>query len=264
MKTRKFWIKTTKQITIDRKIQDIEILSGSDISKSDAENTAIEIAKSIQQRIDHGSSKQEYEAVIKEFVHEKLDENNIITINRYGAKVWNTTEYTILDLDDYPFEFWDIFGGTKGYDKKSLILQRLKKKLAKSRSLGDDLRIYETSKGLRVICKQYLSPQDPKFRSLMSKFTVDPIYAYLCIKQDCYRARLTPKPYRIHQEPIRIKTPLDCETETYTKWEAEYIRKSRSFRSAKLLETLGSDFSSDKAILYHDRLCSCSNSDPLA
>lgn len=264
MKTKKYWINTTRKITVENETKDVPILAGSNISKDDAENIANEIAAAIQARIDKKDRKKEYEPIIKEWISDKIDEDNIITVNRYGAKVLNTTEYTILDLDDYPFEFWDIFGATRGYDKKSLILQRFKKRITKNKSLGDDMRIYETTKGLRVICKKYISPQTPIFMKLMSKFRVDSIYAYLCIKQDCYRARLTPKPYRIKQNPIRIKSPLDCETELYEKWEIEYARKSKSYSVVKLIETIGSDFSYDKTISYHDRTCLSSFSNPLA
>jgi hypothetical protein len=264
MKTKRYWINTVRKIRIENETKDVPILAGSDISKSDAENVANDIAAIIQSRIDKNERKSDYESIIKERVSEKIDEDNVVTINRYGAKVLNSTQYSILDLDDYPFELWDIFGATKGTDKKSLILQRFKKKLAKNNSLGDDMRIYETAKGLRVICKKYISPQIPAFRSLMSKFRVDKVYTYLCVKQDCYRARLTPKPHRIKQVPIRIKSPLDCETEVYEQWESEYARKSSSYSVAKLIETIGSDFSSDKVIAYHDRICSCNYSNPLA
>ncbi|MBK9577626.1 MAG: hypothetical protein IPO40_11145 [Fibrobacteres bacterium] len=264
MKTNRFWIKTTRRITIDRELKEVPILAGSNLSKSDAENVADEIVQRIQKRIDTNQRTQEYESTIKEWVSEMLDEDNVVTVNRYGALVLNTTQYTILDLDDYPFEFLDIFGRTRGRDKKSLILERFKKKIAKLPFLGSDLRIYETSKGLRVFCKTYIPPQTPGFLRWMSRFKVDSLYAYLCIKQDCYRARLTPKPYRIHQDKIRIKSPLDCETEKYRSWNAGYERKSKSFRVAKLLEAIGSDFSSDRVVAYHDRICNCSAENPLA
>ncbi len=264
MKTNRFWIKTTRRITIGREVKEVPILAGSNISKSDAENVADEIVQRIQKRVDNNQRAQEYESTIKEWISETLDDHNVVTVNRYGAQVLNTTQYTILDLDDVPFQFLDIFGRTRGRDKKSLILERFKKKIAKHDTLGTDLRIYETTKGLRIICKRYIPPKTVRFLNLMCRFTVDSIYAMLCIKQDCYRARLTPKPYRIHQETIHIQSPLDCETDKYRTWNNLYERNSKSFRVAKLLETLGNDFSWDRVVAYHDRICNCASENPLA
>ncbi len=264
MKTNKYWISTVHKLVIGQETVEVPILAGSNVSKADAETVANEIVVRVQNKIDKKESLKDYEPLIKEWICDEIDEKNIITVNRYGAKVLNTTEYTILDLDDIPWEFWDIFGGTKGFDKKTLILQRFKKRIAKNSSLGDDMRIYETTKGLRIICKKYISPKVDGFRGLMAKFKVDRIYAYLCMTQDCYRARLTPKPFRIKQTPMRIKSPLDCETEAYVSWSAEYERKSKSYSVVKLIETIGSDFSSDRAIHYHDRICSCGSFNPLA
>lgn len=264
MRTNRFWIKTTRRITIERDVKEISILAGSNISISDAENVADEIHRRIQNRIDAKQRTQEYESTIKEWVSEKLDEDNVVTVNRYGAQVLNTTQYTILDLDDVPFHFLDIFGRTRRRDKKSLILERFKKKLAKSDTLGSDIRIYETTKGLRIICKCYIPPKTVRFLNLMCRFTVDSIYAMLCIKQDCYRARLTPKPYRIHQDKFRIQTPLDCETEAFRTWNAQYIQKSKAYSVTKLVEAIGSDLSSDRVVAYHDRICNCASENPLA
>ncbi|HNY29508.1 MAG TPA: hypothetical protein PKO15_01350 [Fibrobacteria bacterium] len=264
MKTYRHWIQARRRITIGKETKEVPILAGSDVSKADAEKSADHLARIIQERIDHRRKPQDYEPVIKEWVEETLDEKNIVTVNRYGALVLNTMQYTILDLDDIPFEFMDLFGRTKGRDRKSLILERFKKRLAKQNPFGPDLRIYETTKGLRIIAKEYLTPRTKSFQKSMARFHVDSIYAWLCMKQDCYRARLTPKPYRIHQPAIRIRSPLDCETEAYRDWKKGYASKSKSFRVARLLESAGADFSSDPAIAFHDRICNCGSGLPLA
>ena len=51
----------------------------------------------------------EYEAPIAEEICETLDEHNIVTRNRYGARVLNTDELLFLDIDYVPPRFGEWF-----------------------------------------------------------------------------------------------------------------------------------------------------------
>jgi hypothetical protein len=60
-------------------------------------------------------------------------------------------------------------------------------------------RVYLTAKGLRVVCTSALLPwekHDWLATRLMKYLGADPDYIRLCGEQKCYRARLTPKPWR--------------------------------------------------------------------
>ena len=179
----------------------------------------------------------------------------MVSVCRYGAKVLNTTQYTILDLDDYPVDFWDIFRSLKKWPKKERILHKFLQRLQKYPVLGADFRIYETTKGLRVIGKKYLNPADAETASLMQKLAVDWIYIVMSQKQHCYRARITPKPYRMKIKTIKIKSPLDCETPEYLDWNAHYVKAAKQYSVVKLIKTLGQDFANEPAIKLHDSVC---------
>lgn len=57
------------------------------------------------------------------------------------------------------------------------------------------LRIYKTAHGYRLLVEsQRLRPHGALFKELAKAFNCDPSYLKLCRSQECYRARLTPKP----------------------------------------------------------------------
>ncbi len=255
MKYFKFWVQETFDSNFDGFTNKIKVLAGSNISDEDARKKAQESYEIIQHRILERESKEDYEVPIKEHVDEILDENNIVTICRYGAKVLNTNQYTILDLDDYPVDFMDLFKPLRKLPKKERIVAKFLQRVKKHPELGEDFRIYETCKGIRVIGKQYLDPSKGNFQSLMRKIAVDWIYIAMSKKQNCYRARLTPKPYRMRFRTIKIKSPLDCASENYKAWTGEYAQASESFSVVKLVTTLGRDFSSDSVVRFHDKMC---------
>lgn len=264
MKYFKFWVKESFNIRVDQVQQSISILSGSNISKEDASAKAANQSKQIESRIASGKIKETYEASIKEHVAEVIDEQNIVTVCRYGAKVLNSTQYTFFDLDDYPHDLWDIFKPVRKLPKKERIVYKFLEKIKKHPELGSDFRIYETTKGIRVIGKKYLNPADRGYQSLMRKVAVDWLYMQLSKKQNCFRARLTPKPYRMQAKTIKVRSPLDCETPEYIAWEKSYQSASQRYAVVKHLKSIGSDFANEPVIKMHDQTCNAHNNLTLA
>ncbi len=258
MKLNKYWVKEEYQITVNKQRETIHVWGGSNSSESDARENARIKAEKIQTKINSGSLDEAYEVAIREHIVTEINSSNVVTVCRYGAQVLNTEQYTILDLDDYPVDFFDIFRGLSKMSKKERIVHKFKQKLKKRPQLGDDFRIYETAKGIRVIGKKYVSPQDKKYRSLMRFFYVDWIYIEMSRKQNCYRARLTPKPYRMRGKTFRVTSPLICETPEYKEWSTEYQQRSQNFSVVRLIETIGSNFSMDPVIRLHDKTCNMS------
>lgn len=264
MKYYKFWIKEDFKITIDGNEEVISILSGSNQSENVAFQKASEKAKNIENRIAERKPKDSYEVAIKEYIDEVIDDSNIITVCRYGAKILNTTSYTIFDLDDYPVDFFDYFKAVKRLKKKDRIVYKFEERVRKFPELGTDFRVYETAKGVRVIGKKYIDPSSKGYTRLMRRLCVDWIYIQLSKKQKCYRARLTPKPYRMKINTIKVKSPLDCKNENYLNWEKAYTEKSRDYSVVRLVKSLGSDFSSDKIVKQHDLMCNLQSNRRLA
>jgi hypothetical protein len=264
MKHYKFWVKERFNIMIGKQSEPISLLVGSNLSKADAYNLAVARAKAIETRIEQKAGIEDYDVAIKEHIAEIINEQNVITVCRYGAKVLNTSNYTILDFDTFPVDFFDRFKAVRKLEKKQRIIYKFAERLQKYPELGQDFRIYETANGIRVIGKQYFDPTDSRHAKLLQLFGVDLLYVQLSQKQQCYRARLTPKPYRIKSRTIKIGSPLDCETENYQEWETEYAAKSAQFSVVKLVKTIGVDFTADAVIALHDKLCNIAQNRPLA
>ncbi|MBB3169341.1 hypothetical protein [Simiduia aestuariiviva] len=264
MKYFKFWVKDRFIIKIADHEEEISVLAGSNVSVEDARREATNRAKKIEERIAAGESRDSYQVAIKEHVSEVLDDANVVTVCRYGAKVLNTSAYTILDLDDYPVSFFDFFRPIRKLSKKDRIVAKFEQNIKKTSVLGTDFRIYETQKGIRVIGKKYIDPSSQGYTKLMRGLGVDWLYIDLSKKQNCYRARLTPKPYRMKHQTIKIKSPLDCTTQDYEVWDKSYSRESQNFSVVKLVKTLGSDFSQEQAIKKHDDACNLHGAKKLA
>jgi len=233
----------------------VSILSGSNESIEDARLEVAKQSRFVEQKINGVAPAEDYEVPIKEHVEQVIDDANIITICRYGAKILNTCQYTVLDLDDYPVDFFDMFRSVRKLPKKERIVAKFLQRLAKHPELGSDFRIYETTKGVRVIGKKYIEPTGTGYAALMRKLRVDWLYIVLSQKQQCYRARVTPKPYRMKIKTIKVTSPLDCETQLYQDWATDYAAAAARYSVVKLIQSVGEDFSREPVIRLHDTLC---------
>ena len=61
-----------------------------------------------------------------------------------------------------------------------------------------NFRIYQTPAGLRVMAThQTFSADDPAVARCFAALQADPIYVLMCLRQQCFRARVSAKPWRI-------------------------------------------------------------------
>lgn len=61
-----------------------------------------------------------------------------------------------------------------------------------------NVRIYETPAGLRyMVTHRAFSPAEPEVDAFFQSVSADPLYVRMCKNQQCFRARLTAKPWRI-------------------------------------------------------------------
>lgn len=212
----------------------------------------------------------EYEVPVCEEWVEALDEHNIVTRNRYGALVLNSEDHTFLDIDDVPPTLGErisaLFGG-KIRSKEERILDMVDKVFQSHPELSKSgVRVYATAKGVRILLSLSMYPAySYAVQRLMYHFHVDKLYATLCARQNCYRARLTPKPARIAMRTaLKFKFPYDTEREMERSlWLAEYDGKSMDYAVCRLIRTYGPDFSSP-VTEYHDRICKVDSDLPLA
>lgn len=196
-----------------------------------------------------------YESDITEEPLTVLNPQNIITRNRYGAQVLNSTSHVFIDIDQPRYGFLDLFRSRSLEKRKERILKQVEARAQEAALQNATLRAYETHKGIRLLLQGLsLDPRTPACRQLLRSFHADGLYTDLCRKQGCYRARLTPKPYRMHSPTIRLTYPRPPELEVqYQHWLPEYEGRSEAFATCRHRFTWGSH-PIDAVVELHDAL----------
>lgn len=255
MKFYRYWSESKHHIRVAGRDKEIRLLTGSAVSEQDALREAEQQAGLIEQRIASGEEKQQYETAIKEFISEQLDDQNVVSVCRYGAKILNSSQYTFYDIDHVRYGLFDFFKGLHKLTPKQRMARRFTDVAKKFPQLGTDFRIYETAKGIRVIGRQYLDPTAASSARIMARLNVDWLYTKLSRKQQCYRARLTPKPFRMKIKTIRVRSPLMCQTDEYRQWDDMYRQAASRYAVVNFVEAIGRDFAQEPVIRYHDDCC---------
>ncbi|WP_255595104.1 hypothetical protein [Lysobacter sp. BMK333-48F3] len=135
------------------------------------------------------------------------------------------------------------------------------------------LRLYRTPAGLRLLAMhRTFDPNEPAVAEFFAAVGADPQFALMCQRQHCFRARLSPKPWRIGiRERLRPRPgvwPIDpaylAERE---QWVAEYERKAVGYAACRFVESLGSrDYvtAAQHVQRLHDEACRAQSALPLA
>lgn len=224
------------------------------MSAEDALRDAEAKLQKTQQKIDGSAlDDKDYEVDIVEEVIHTLDEDNVATRNRYGALVLNSKKLMFIDIDTYSKTVFDVLFN-RSLSQKELMLKRIHQLVKKRNYHSFGFRVYETTKGFRVmVLNQDFSARSRISKRLMSDFNADYLYRWLCIKQNCYRARLTPKPYRIKQKGTKVIYPDRTEEQqkALSEWIDSYESKSTRFSTCRLALVWGPQEQS-RVIDYHD------------
>ena len=129
------------------------------------------------------------------------------------------------------------------------------------------IRVYDTPKGIRLLFMNDLfEPDSIETENIFEALGVDPLYALMCRNQNCFRARLTPKPWRlVHYKELR---PIPGRHSTWPvkeeysfsrmRWVQEYDRMSQDYAACHFVEELGSGkqhLKAQKICELHDSLC---------
>jgi len=171
----------------------------------------------------------------------------VVTRNSYGCQVLNTAKVMFVDIDlpepRPPGLFQRLFGKKETAapsNDRAAALARVENWTREHSEWG--WRIYQTRAGLRLLATQALVDTGaPVVLEIFSALGADPLYRQLCLAQKCYRARLTPKPWRcgINREPDRWPW-LDAKAERrFQKWEEQYKSFSGSWATCQLIRQIG-------------------------
>jgi hypothetical protein len=160
-----------------------------------------------------------------------------------------------------------ISGGWEGY-----ALSRVRRVVAKHPDWR--VRVYRTPAGLRLLFTHgTFDPTSPATAALFRLLGTDPIYARMCVRQHCFRARVSPKPWRIgvdaHLKPRPGTWPVkEDHLPGRKQWVADYEKKSAGYASCRFLEEIGDrvvEHPAARAVReLHDELSRALTSLPLA
>ncbi|MDA7923117.1 hypothetical protein N9B50_01415 [bacterium] len=194
----------------------------------------------------------------------------IITRNNYGSLVLNTGNVLFADIDlpDPTLGFW---GGLKtmfGNDSKESanapkidpgLLEKIQNLCATDPQFG--LRLYKTKAGYRAaITNTSFEPGSFEANQLLERLGSDKLYVRLCERQSCFRARLTPKPWRIKMSspPTRFPFKTPNHKQWFETWVADYEKASKAYSVCTPLGEFGNPQIADNVELIlqvHDLYC---------
>lgn len=242
MRTSLYWVQIEATLPIDQPNRLVKVVAGSNYSEAEAREEAQRRLVWLQCKIRGERPPMEsYEAEIREQVLETLSDDAVITRNRYGAQVLNCDGLPILDVDDPPASWWQLFSRRTETWRLAQMEKTLESLADHYRLEGLGFRLYATAKGFRVIVVgKEMKPNHSLARRFARSLHTDPLYWKLCLKQGCYRARLTPKPHRIKVPTIKVPFPPTQESiKAVATWEATIQERAQVFSVCRFIRSFG-------------------------
>jgi hypothetical protein len=248
MRVARFWaFGSTSATAPDGEEVHRSIWRGSDQSEAAAQAEVDRALARVEQSIRAGTAEGWYAYADstrpEPLVEEMQDEHGVriaaVTIGRFGATILNTTLVPFVDVDlGGPKRSGRLFGRKKQVDPAEEKIGLLQGWVAE-RS-GRSARIYRTAAGLRYLLpSMQMDPTSQETHELMERLGADPLYAKLCRAQGCYRARLSPKPWRlgVGGPPGHIKYGRDAAT--FLDWNEAYTNACANHAVCELVTTIG-------------------------
>lgn len=148
--------------------------------------------------------------------------------------------------------------------------KRVLKHLSKVSAENPDLhiRLYRTPLGFRVLLmNDTYDPDSDVSLTILNRFNSDPLYVRMCKNQHCFRARVSPKPWRIGLERLTPQSTWPVNPQRLgdrARWVKKYEESSINYSSCHFLLKLGSDKVHEKAEFVrrlHDDMCKVFHND---
>jgi hypothetical protein len=209
---------------------------------------------------------------LREEIVQSLDRGDthvaVITRNRYGCLVLNATRTCFVDVDYPPVRSEGLIDGLALFfsnRRRQARAEALRQTtLERIRSWADlhrqrSFRLYRTAAGLRLLfTDRVYDPTSQEVIGLLQDLGSDPLYQRLTLKQECFRARLTPKPWRCGCKRPPSLYPWDTpdQERDYRRWQGEYEGKARAYVTCEYLQSFGrsvSDEQIDLVLATHDQ-----------
>jgi len=217
------------------------------------------------------------EPVLRELKSSSGEVAAVITRNSYGCLVLNTARVMFVDVDlpepkvSVGGLLKKLFGKPEPPPANASEAAIIAKAEAWGRRHPDwGWRVYRTRAGLRFLATHALfDPATVDAEPVFDELGADPLYRRLCATQKCYRARLTPKPWRcgLPVPPARWPWPDAKAEEHFKKWESRYLAAGNTHATCALVKTLGNRQVHADALLVvgvHDEVTRAGSKLPLA
>ena len=244
MKLCKYWdVAETAAPDAAGKTMRLRKWGGSNTSAEDAKRTAKQALDDLVRRVASASFKRDdYSYSMRDVPEELVQEINAtagVTRNGKGCLVLNTADAVFADIDiSGPGFFAKLFGATREKEEQKYIA-KLKAFLVRYPDAG--VRIYRTKAGLRYLFTHAPHPVSDETIGWLRELGSDKLYVQLCRNQKCYRARLTPKPFRIGCGRITGHYPFATPAlqDGFRRWLEMYDRNSQSYAVCAFLSAEG-------------------------
>ena len=227
-------------------------------SVAEAQALANEAAQQLAERFRRGGPPPKHggyypnrpfrEQILREIKNETGEVSAVITRNSYGCQVLNTVHVMFVDIDlPEPKRSGGFFKRLFGKPEIAAPANEHREAMGRiedwTRSNSEwGWRIYRTRSGLRLLATHGLMEADSDAtKAVFESLGADPLYRKLCETQKCFRARLTPKPWRcgLRRKPERWPW-MDAKAETrFQKWEGQYQSYSANWATCELTRQIG-------------------------
>ncbi len=259
MRIFQYWARIEGSLTVDGAPRTVHAFGGSNLSLQAAERDAAQRLEGARRRVAGLSPRADdsYEVDIREEVLARLDDRNVVTRNRYGAAVLNSAGVLFIDIDEPRFGFLDLFRAKPtGARKTARIVEQVKRLTGQAPELrGLGVRLYETHSGVRgIVTGRHCDRKAAATERLMRRFNAYALYRDLCRRQGCFRARLTPKPFRMKCRTHKVVFPRSeaVQETAHRDWVGEYEQARRRYCTCRLICAIGHDVR-DPVVDWHDR-----------
>ncbi|MCH8475533.1 MAG: hypothetical protein LAT55_09930 [Opitutales bacterium] len=170
----------------------------------------------------------------------------VLTCNRYGALVLNTAKAFFLDIDFPPIEAKGILDFVLTAFSRNRRNQRENHRQIPAMDMvrewfrqnpGRSARVYRTKAGLRLLFTDRLyDPEEEMVLNTFEGLDADPLYQQLTKNQKIFRARVSPKPWRIS---LGRMPGENAGIRERTRWMERYHGKTKDYAVVQHLETIG-------------------------
>jgi hypothetical protein len=194
----------------------------------------------------------------------------VITRNSYGCLVLYAAHALFVDIDLRAPTFTEWLAGLLG-KRRDPAGERLASLRAALQAMPSaSFRIYRTAAGFRVLATSpAFEPGSSAAAALLQATGADPAFVQLCRLQHSFRARLTPKPWRVGLAAPPGSFPRDHPDDraAFAAWLGEYQRTAAAWATCQFVETIGSgvvDRSISPILRLHDDFTRAQSQLPLA